>query len=192
MSFRELYDQFQDKKVPIDLAEVRQAISQLLPGRFIRVVRLELNRDKIQGFYLSPRNEDTAYYGAPPGAAVIGLSKSLNYCWARFVEIKELMHCFDDPLSSTNSAEELESLLFGLCENVTAPRARHVQSEYECFWMALALSCPEKLRVDLQRQRDAQGIADLAIAEMLKIPERVVPGLFMPSYKSNVLAVMRD
>ena len=190
MSFRQLYDFVQTKNtLPIDLAELGSEIGRIIRpyGRGVSIRTVDFNPKISRGFYLSSRNEDTVMYkGVPLGNAVVVLSEGLNYCWTRYVQLKELMHIFDDPLDSTNSDNDLETLLFGLCEDVKEGRSRQLKSEHECLWMALALFCPEPLRVQLQQQRDAQTITDHDIAEMLKIPERVVVGLFLPGYKDNI------
>ena len=190
MSFRQLYDFVQTQhNVPIDLADLAREIGQIIRphGRGVSVRQIALNPDVLRGFYISSRNEDTLFYkGVPPGNAVVALSLSLNYCWTRYVQLKELMHVFDDPLDSTNSEQDLEILLFGLCEDIKEGRSNQLRSEHECLWMALALFCPEALRVELQQKRDAKEMSDHDIAQLLKIPERVVPGLFFPSYKSNI------
>lgn len=189
MSFNELYDHVQGLDTPVQLDEIRRKISGLLPGRPCRVVRSELNSDRLLGYYISARNEDTLFFGmaTAPGRAFIVISSALNNCWSRFVEVKELMHLFDDPLSSTNSGEELETLLSGMCERVEpGTRTPQVQSEHECFWMAVALFCPEDKRVELLQRREAGSISDREIAEELKFPERCVPALFSSDYKTNI------
>jgi hypothetical protein len=189
MSFRELYEVAQGLDTPIDLSRIRAQIGQLLPpGRKCRVIRSAINVDRLTGYYVSGRNEDSLFLGVPPGTSVIVLSDTLNVCWSRFVEVKELMHLFDDPLSFTNSPDELEKLITGMCESIspTHHRSPQLQSEFECFWMAVALFCPEEKRVELKIQRDARTLSDLEIAEMLKMPERCVPHLFAESYKDNV------
>src|SRR4051812_1577033 len=126
MSFRQLYDFVQTQhNVPIDLADLGREIGQIIRphGRGVSVRKVALDLNVSRGFYISSRNEDTAYYrGVPPGNAVVVLSKSLNPCWTRYVQLKELMHVFDDPLDSTNSEQDLEVLLFGLCEDIKEGR----------------------------------------------------------------------
>lgn len=194
MSFRELYEFVQGLDTPVDLSRIRAKIAELIPGRKCRVVRSKINVDLLLGYYVSARNEDTLFMGLPPGSAAIVLSSDLNYCWGRFVEMKELMHLFDDPISFTNSPEELEKLLSGMCESVIPAhnRSTQLQSEFECFWMALALMCPEELRVELKKQRDAKVLSDLDIAHRLKMPERFVYQLLSDAFKDNVAYLLRE
>ena len=188
MSFRILHDYVQTCAVPVDLTGLRAEVGRLLPpGRRVRVKRDPgLSQEMSRGYWVSPKNPDRVFLGLPDGVGLILLSDELNGCWSRFVEIKEMMHIFDDDLEFTNNEEELEALLFGLCEDVKGERSLALQSEYDCFWRALGLVCPEVLRVELQAQRAVNAISDLEIAHRLLIPERVVPGLFMPRYKTNI------
>lgn len=190
MSFGALYKEVQDLPAPIGPGEIRVRIGRLLGGRRATVVRMALDPDLIKGYYLSPRNEDTLYFkGVPAGAAVIVVSRDLDGPWARFVESKELMHLFDDPLHSTNTGVELETLMDGLCQSVDperADRSPQEQSEYECFWMAMALICPERVRVDYQQRREAGHILDAQIAAELQIPEVLVPALLSEEYKPSI------
>jgi hypothetical protein len=144
-----------------------------------------MNPDLMLGKYLSHRNEDTLYFQVAPGTSIILLSNSLTPDWARIVQMKELMHLFDDPTQHTNNAEEFEQLLIGLCDKLEA-RTFQEESELECLWRAIAICCPEGLRVELNQQRNGKQISDLDIATRLQIPERFVPHLFAPYYKDNV------
>lgn len=189
MSFGAIYKDVQALATPVALEDVRRFVARAIPGRTVRIVKSRLNRNLMQGYYISPRNPDTAYFGAPPGAAVIVLSEDLPPDWFRFVQLKELMHVFDDPMHSTNTPTELEMLLTGLCENADpeSERSDQEQSEHECTWMALALVCPEEHRLALQLKRDSGSISDAEIAKQLELPERLVPCLFGEAdYKESI------
>lgn len=189
MSFGALYRDVQHLPVPVEPAEIRLRIGRLLNGRRAVVVRATLDTNLIKGYYLSPRNEDTLFMRVPPGAAVIVVAKGLDEYWARYVEIKELLHLFDDPMHTTNTGTELENLLTGLCESVDpdrADRSPQEQSEYECEWMALALMSPEVVRVDLMREREAMRITDSQIAARLGVPEALVPAIMSAEYKASL------
>jgi hypothetical protein len=186
MSFGDLYTFRQNLGIPLNLPEIRKKIRELL-GRRVQVIKLDIDAGRLLGSYISPRNEDTLYYGAAPGVAVVVLSQHLDDDWADFVQLKELMHMFDDPLMSTNTPEEFERLISGLCENADpTKRSLQEQSEYDCFLMAVALACPETLRVELQLKRESKTMTDAEIAELLHIPERIVPAVFGQYYKENV------
>lgn len=188
MSFRELYEYAQTLTVPIQEADLRRKLRELtaIP---VRIISMEMNTDYMLGKYISHRNEDNLYYKSPPGTSIILLSESLSPDWARIVQIKELMHLFDDPPQHTNTAEEFEQLLIGLCEALQG-RTPQEESELECLWRALSIICPEELRLDLSRQRDAKQLTDVEIAKQLLIPVIFVPYIFAASYKSNVQVLL--
>ena len=187
MSFKELYEYRRDWVSELSLPTSVGSCVKLFPI-VQSVVSTSLNVDVLLGAYMAPENEDTLYTGAPPGAAAVIVNSNLNYCWARFVQLKELMHLFDNPHHFTNNADEFESLVVGMCEPLepTGTRSGQIQSEYECMWMSLALCCSEERRVEFQRLRSERKIADAAIAELLKMPERFVPILFEAQYKTSI------
>ena len=194
MSFGALYKDVQKLTVPVEPNEIRSRIGRMLGGRRAVVVRLQLNTNLVKGYYLSPRNEDTLFMNVPAGAAVIVVANGLDAHWSRYVEIKELLHLFDDPMHTTNTGTELESLLEGLCKSVDpdrADRSPQEQSEYECEWMALALMCPEEIRVDVLREREAGQVSDSQIADRFGIPETLVPAVMSAEYKAS-LAWLRE
>lgn len=194
MSFGALYKDVQGLQVPVLIDSVRTLIANLLPERRVCVLRMELDPTRCKGFYLSSRNEDTAFHPhVKPGAAVIAISKHLDAAWSRYVEVKELLHLFDDPLHTTNSQSQLEQLLLGLCDGSNAiPRqlSTQEQSEYDCMWMALALLCPEEERATLQVRREAKLISDAEIADRLEIPELMLTVLFSPVYKDQIARIL--
>ncbi len=190
MCFGDLYDYIQTLEVPISRTDVRAKIRDLLPTKPFRLLVSGLNVDMMLGYYVSARNTEHPFV-KQAGTAVIVIARENNERWRRIVEFKELMHLFDDPWESTNNADELESLLIGMCENVETHRTEQMQSEIECLWMAFAICCPEEKRVELQQRRSDEEILDSGIAELLRIPERWVPFLFVPEYKDNIGALIR-
>lgn len=187
MTFKALYESCQKLDVPVQIEHIRQQVGALLKptGRGVAVRYVGFGPETSRGFYLASRNPDTVFYQVPAGAAVIAVSKHQDPNWKRFIEAKELMHVFDDPLDSTNDARELEELLFGLCETRHETKTRQLESEYRCLLMALALFCPEPLRAELQQKRGG-SMSDGDMARMLDIPERVVPGLFITRFKDDI------
>jgi len=97
MHFKELYEFRQGLGLQVDPTDIRRKLRELTP-RSVMVVSLDLRAELMLGYYISPRNEDTLFFNAPPGAAVVVLSNKLNECWSRYVQIKELLHLLDDPL----------------------------------------------------------------------------------------------
>jgi hypothetical protein len=186
MSFRELWDFRQDLKAPVVLADIRRKLRELT-GRGVVVHRVDADPDFFYGMYLSPRNEDTLYHKVPAGAGAIVICKHLDPAWQRFVELKELMHLFDDPMQSTTTGEEFEALLTGLCEDLRGGnRSPQHQSELDSIWMAISLICPEEMRTDFIQQRSAGKISDKEFADKVEMPEVWIPGLNNENYKAYV------
>lgn len=186
MSYRELWEHRQTLPTAIDLTEIRRKLRELTERRVV-VHAVDADPELFYGMYLSPKNEDTLYQGVPAGAGAIVVCARLDADMARLVQLKELMHMFDDPMQATTTGEELESLLAGLCEEVRPHvRTPQYQSELDCFWMAIGLMCPEAERVEFVRLREEGRITDQEIATRLQMPEVWIPGLFIEHYKASI------
>ena len=188
MCYRDLYEFAQTLDTPLQISSIRQKISELLPGRRATTIEIGLDSSLSLGFYVSHRNEDTLYYpNVRAGSAVIAICDSLPDDWKRFVELKELMHLFDDPLQSTSTAKDFEQLLAGLCDEVDPSKmSPQHRSEHECMWMAMSLMCPEKLRTELLQRREDGSVTDAEIAATLQIPETYIINLCGDRYKGNI------
>ncbi len=188
MCYKDLYEFIQELEIPVQVPVIRAKIGELLPDRRVTVIRKELDIELLYGFYVSHRNEDLLYYPRiPPGSSVVVISRSLDPQWARFVELKELLHLFDDPIQSTSTARDFEQLLAGLCDEAD-PRKMSQQhrSELECMWMAMSLLCPEARRTELAQKRDEGVISDEEFARVFDIPEKYVIHLCSESYRRNI------
>jgi hypothetical protein len=189
MSYRELYEFCQALTVPVSRNEIKAKVLALTRCDRVRVFRSTLDVNLVCGYYLSARNNNHRFV-QQAGCCVIVVARDLNYCWERFVTLKELMHLFDDPLESTNSPIELEAVLadFG---NATE-QSPQTRSEWRCFWMAMGCMCPEELRVELQRKHASGAMTALQVAEQLKMPEKYVSALFSAKYKEMIAMVFSD
>lgn len=136
-----------------------------------------------RGMYLSAQNTNNRFV-QQHGNHVIVLARELkeNYCWSRFIFIKELMHLFDDPKEATDSGDAFDKLLSELSGPGTES-SYQFQSELKCFWMALAAFCPEENRREFEKQRADGHIDNYGIALQLRIPEQYVPRLFENRYR---------
>jgi len=130
-----------------------------------------------------------ARFARGPGGAVIVVARDMNYCWRRFVEVKEMMHEFDSGPQLVGTPEAFESLI---AEFVTpsTERSEAMTSETKALWMALGLLCPEAKRQEFDRARRAGEISDLQIAQAFKIPERYVPNLMSSRFTRSVEDVL--
>ncbi|KRG43186.1 hypothetical protein ARC78_07415 [Stenotrophomonas pictorum JCM 9942] len=155
-----------------------------------KVMLSSLNPEIIRGYFVTAHSEHPfAKFARAPGGSVIVVAREMNYCWKRFVEVKEMMHLFDENSQLVGTAAELESLI----NEFTAPqpvRSSALQSETSALWMALGVLCPEVKRQEFERVRAQGKISDDEIAERLKIPKRYVSHLFDVRYKRNLEMVL--
>lgn len=185
MPYRDLYAYAQDLEPAVNRNAIRDKIIELTGASGFRFFcDHELNPEELCGYYLSPGNDDHQFARQAGGKHVVAFAKSLNNCWQRFVVLKEMMHLFDGPLEKTNTADDLESIFVGMLDPDFDGRiSPQCLSEFKCFWMALGVVCPERIRAGLQQQRDAGTMSELEIAKYLRIPEAYIGRLFHPKFK---------
>ena len=135
--------------------------------------------------YLSATNSNSKFV-QQCGSCVIVTARDLNYCWERFVYLKELMHAFDNPTEATDSGDDFDSLLDELSGPSSTLSTPQAESEAKCFWMALGVMCPEAQRLEYVRKKRANETDDYAIALELRLPEAYVPRLFEQRYLRNI------
>ena len=113
----------------------------------------------------------------------IKYSRTLNFCWRRFVCCKELMHAFDNQKERTNSKVKLQRLL---SELETTPMSDDfsamLSSEFRAEWMALICLCPKPVRDQITAQLQSKDITPLQAAEKIKVPEMVINAVTKPYY----------
>lgn len=193
MSYRTLYEFCQDKAAPVSRKIIQPRACELTGVAGVKVFYDDdLPVTALRGYFLSASNQEHRFIKQSGGAPVIVLQRGMNYCWTRFVWVKELMHLFDTALDYVSSGSELEDIITGLS---TPPMQRSPQlaSEVLCFWRALALLCPEAKRQEyLQRREKGEGLADLQIATELRIPQQYVPSLFGTQFKTIVARLLAD
>lgn len=190
MSYTLLLDHCQTLPVYIKRNLVRDKALSLVNIPKVSVVKTDLDTQYCRGFYLSARNMN-ARLVQQHGTHVIALARSLNKCWERFVFVKELMHLFDDPEQATDSGAAFDALL----GDFTGPRpprwSPQMVSEQRCFWMALAVLCPEDERKALMVERANGKKTDYEIALRLMIPELYIQRLALPNYP-DIVASLRN
>ncbi|MDW2979951.1 MAG: hypothetical protein WBG81_07520 [Rhodanobacter sp.] len=188
MSFAALYEYCQSLAVPIGQNAVREKVCELT-GRtgLIRVMCSNQLADEVMwGCIVWPGTVKHPYAQFCNGEPLIVVARGLDERERRFVVVKELMHLFDEALERVSTPQEFEELLTHMSAPAPDGRSAAMQSEANCMWMALTVMCPEAMRQDLQRKREAGEIGDVDIAERLKIPEVYVPLLFVPNFKQIV------
>lgn len=187
MSYRELYEYCQNLPTPISRRELIPNVCRLTGKPKPRVILSGLNPAIVRGYFIVPENtaHPFAKWAYEPGGAVIVVARDMNYCWKRFVEVKELMHLFDDSLDLVGDADIFQDLVTEFVE-LPPERSEAFRADTRAVWLALGVLCPEARRQEFARQRMAGETDNLSIARQLKIPERYVPHLFNPAFRRIV------
>jgi hypothetical protein len=185
MPYRDLYAFAQDLEPVVSRNAIRDKIIELTGATGFRFFHDPgLDPEELCGYYVSPGNPDHQFARQAGGKHVIAFAKGLNSCWERFVVVKEMMHLFDSPLEKTNTADDLDSIFVGMLDpDFDGRLSPQCLSEFKCFWMALGVLCPERIRAELQQKRDAGTMTELEVAQYLKIPEAHVGRLLHPNFK---------
>lgn len=184
MSYKQLYDFAQTLTPKISRRDLRNKTLELAHVPSVRHARTTMDISVCRGMYLTPQNNSSPVVSLL-GKHVIVTARGLNYCWERFVYIKELMHMFGDRSGATDSGEKFESLLneFSASTNDISPQMR---SEFDSFWMALGVLCPESTRKEYHQMRNKREIDDYTIACNLRIPQQYVGRLFEARYLPSI------
>lgn len=191
MSYRDLYGFCQRLPLYISRNQVRDEVKRLKGIENLAVMKTAIDVSIVRGFYLSARNTNHRWV-QQHGAHVIVLPKAgLNHCWERFVFVKELMHCFDDPLQATDSGDTFDMVLSELMVPQDKEWSPQMLSEIGCFWMALGCLCPEESRVQFASERAKGQITDYDIALKLRIPQQYVPFLFAADFHDRIESVTK-
>lgn len=190
MSFRDLYEYCQSLEPKISRNDIRDRALQLTGVNRVSVRKVDLDTSVCRGFYLSARNLDHPIV-RQHGSRVIVLAREMNDCWTRFVYVKELMHIFGDPAQSADTGEKLETLLDELSGSGSEVLSPPTISEVSCFWMALAVLCPERVRRQLKEDLESNRVDEYAIALRLRIPQIYVRELFGKRYERRIAELLR-
>lgn len=184
MGYRRLYEQCQNFHPAISRRDIYPLVLAETGLNRIRHVITTLDTSVCRGIYLSARNEE-ARLVQQVGGTVIVTARGMNYCWTRFVFVKELMHAFDNPKSAADNGEAFDTQLQDLSGPATTLSPQG-EAEYLSFWMALGVLCPEATRLALQERLFAKQTDHYAIALELRIPELYVPLLFEARYRTLI------
>lgn len=186
MSFKELHKYASTLELPISRNKLRPKVLELTGIPLIREMHTTLDTTICRGFYLSAKNTEHPIV-KQFGSHVIVLARELkeNWCWERFVYVKELMHAFDDPKEATDSGEKFDRLLSEL-QTGSLERSPQILSEIKCFWMALAVLCPEEKRKEFINLHKVGHIDDYGIALKLRVPKQYVPSLLEPQFDAKL------
>ncbi|MNM06965.1 hypothetical protein D3C81_169960 [compost metagenome] len=185
MPYKDLYEFAQGLEPVVNRNAIRDKILELTGASGFRFFRHPgLDKNKLAGMYVHPGNLDHQFSRQAQGKHVVALAYDLNRCWDRFVSVKEMMHLFDDDLEKANTEDDFDSIIDGLFDEAfDGQMSPQCVSEIRCFWMAVGVLCPERIRSELHRKRDAGEMTDLEIAEYLKVPAAYIGSFCSPNIK---------
>jgi hypothetical protein len=189
MSYRGLYDYSQTLAIPIKRNAIKAKVEELC-SEPLTYIRAGLDPAILLGKFVRATNKDDQFVKQCGGANVVVIARGLDPSWERLVLFKEMMHMFDSPLECTNSSAEFERLILDFCASELTEFTPQFKSEVECFWRAIAVLCPEQVRVTLQQQRVSGTITDAQISGQLRVPEKYVPAFFHPQYKETITRIL--
>jgi hypothetical protein len=178
--YRELYDHCQQFTPKVSRKTIIDKLEQL-SDRIVTTVMTPQDDAILRGLFLTAEQVAQRYPGVV-GRDMIILSKGLNDCWQRFVEVKEAMHLLDSDGDKTDTGTKFENLLNSWGPGPASDVDPCHASDSLAMWMALACLCPESSRQEFKAQRVNHQVDDYKIALQLKIPQVFVPNLFRPEY----------
>jgi hypothetical protein len=187
MGYRQLYEQCQNLQPAVSRRKIYPLVLAETGLNGIRHVTTTLDTTVCRGLYLSARNKE-ARLVQQVGGTVIVTARGMNYCWTRFVFVKELMHAFDNPKAAADNGDAFDTQLQDLSGPATTLSPQG-EAEYLSFWMALGVLCPEATRLAFHDRLAAKQIDHYAIALELRIPEQYVPLLFEARYKTLIASL---
>ena len=95
------------------------------------------------------------------------------------------MHAFDNPEQAVDTGDAFDTQLQDLSGPATT-LSTPGEAEYESFWMALGILCPEQRRLQYRDRLAAKQADHYSIALELRIPELYVPLLFEARYEQLI------
>jgi len=182
MSFADLYHYCQGLEPKIDRNDIRAHAVDFAGNGPVRTMKTTMDPALCRGFYLSARNSHHRFVQQHGTNVIVLPREGLNYCWERFIFVKELMHLFDNPDQAADTGNKFEQMLTEILPGASEPSPATL-SEFDAFWMALSVFCPEALRLEFAAARTAEQLDDYAIALRLRMPQQYVQRYFEPRYR---------
>lgn len=191
MLFRDLYfiaEASEGSFVPFET--LRSAVNDHHAGVGRVEVRLvQFHEPNRQAFYWHADTERTSPYDEEYTVAeIIGCESLKDHPRERrYALTKELMHVFDTTEQVADTREKFIALVTEI-QNKPLPQhaSQMMQSELDTRWMAALCLCPRNRREEFAAQYP-NDLASFEIAEILRIPEWVVP-FIMDEYYDTAFA----
>jgi len=187
--FKELYDFCQRLPCPPSIS--RNLICgkvQEIMGQHVKIVKHGLDTNVLRGLFLSGQSA-SRFVKQNGGNPVVVLARGMPEEWDRLVQVKEIMHLFDEDDEMTSSADQLEELL----NSLTAPSrmmSPQVRTEFEAVYMALACYCPEPARQQFIKDIEAGHTEEYEVALKLRLPQQYVKTLLTPHFGNVVEQIL--
>lgn len=194
MTYKDLYEYCQGQaNIPISTRLIAVKLAEMLPHEPFRIIESGLDTARIRGYFVPSCNTDHQFVKQTGGGNVVVIARDLDASWKRFVKVKELMHLFDKPLEVVNARADFDTLLddfFGSQNPQEEKKSPFYQSESKAFWMALALFCPESIRVVLASNlSDGKKVIN-EIAQELRLPVFCVTALLHDDFKKILTDIL--
>ncbi|MCL4527433.1 MAG: hypothetical protein M1492_13500 [Gammaproteobacteria bacterium] len=182
--YKKLYEFCQELTPDIRRNDIKNKVLDICDQRSVRVIITTMNTAIMRGAFLGPKSGHP--YVENSGVPYIVLARGLNYCWERFIFIKELMHFFDKEEEKTTSVV-FEPLL----DSFSSPssleeRSPIYLSEIKAVWMAIACFCPEENRLKLKNDLLNGHIDEYGIALKLKMPAQHIRHLMSDKFEGII------
>lgn len=147
-----------------------------------------LNRQNVRGLIFA--HDRQSHGGLDNFDYTIVLAEGMEIEYERFVTIKELMHCYFQPIDKhvrymTGSALALEAHMNAFFGNATNNPAQE-QAEKMGLWMALGVICTEHDRQELLQKFADKTITAADIGAEMRIPTRQAKSLLSSHYNAEI------
>lgn len=129
--------------------------------------------DKTYGLYTRYENSTRILFD-------IDIANTLNNCWTRFVGAKELSHALLDRDKNSCTTDIMSLIEMLLTQTIKINMSDELHSEYVAFYFAVEMLVPYKVNhlvID-------KSLSSYEVAEILKVPEKMVDLVRMDWYQS--------
>jgi hypothetical protein len=166
-----------------DIRTSAQEVTDVDRIRFFEFPGEEQN--PVKGRFRRYEGELGCYVGC--GTVVeIDYDSTLNFCWTRFVLVKEMCHSLEKDrtvrVSDFGTVERLIEAFRVPDPSGAAFAFPPFGSEKMAEFCALELLCPIRDRIKIVERRAETKLSDMQIATAFRIPVHYVTALFAPSY----------
>jgi hypothetical protein len=189
--FKELYDYCQAVPCPpyVSRNVVRDKV-QALMDKQVRIIKEDLDTKVLRGLFLAG-DGGSPFEIQNGNKPLVVIARGMSEDWDRLVQVKEMMHLFDEGAEMTSSADQLDLLLNSVIVQPTDDEPQ-VAAEVNALYMALACLCPEEARQKFMNDCKLGHTEEAEIAFKLKLPPHFVKVLLMPNFVDIVKKIWEE